>query len=431
MQIYIFITFYRCSHLHIFDMIEENVHQKRRRIYFILKTKQTITNYLQILIEIFLVSTKLGLTSFGGPVAHLGYFHHEYVQKRKWIDEKSYADLVALCQFLPGPASSQVGMGIGLSRGGILGAIISWLGFTLPSVLVLVLFASVLQQIDIAHAGWIHGLKLVAVAIVAHALWGMAQKLTPDRGRATIAVIAAAAVLLFQAAWIQIIVILFAGVIGWLLYREHTIATETKIFIPISRKVAVLCLSLFFILLILLPILRPLSHWIAMFDSFYRSGSLVFGGGHVVLPLLENEFVSNGSITKEQFLAGYGMTQAVPGPLFTFAAYIGAIMNGALGATIATIAIFLPAFLLVVGVLPFWDALRRKPYVQGALLGINAAVVGILLAAFYQPIWTSSVEKPADFVVALLLFAMLAFWKLPPWVIVIVGAISGIILSVL
>ncbi|MEH6888995.1 chromate transporter [Bacillus sp. JJ864] len=396
-----------------------------------MKSKQSIVKHLQILIEIFLVSTKLGLTSFGGPVAHLGYFHNEYVQKRKWMDERSYADFVALCQFLPGPASSQVGIGIGLSRGGILGAIVSWLGFTLPSVLTLVLFASLLQQIDIANAGWIHGLKLVAVAIVAHALWGMAQKLTPDRGRATIAVIAAATVLLFQTAWVQIIVILFAGIIGRLLYREHTITAETEISIPISRKVAALCLSLFFLLLILLPILRPFSHWISMFDSFYRSGSLVFGGGHVVLPLLENEFVSNGYITKEQFLAGYGMTQAVPGPLFTFAAYIGAIMDGTAGATIATISIFLPAFLLVVGVLPFWDALRRKPYVQGAMFGINAAVVGILLAAFYHPIWTSSVMQPADFVVALLLFTMLAFWKMPPWVIVIIGAISGMILSIL
>ena len=396
-----------------------------------MKSKQIITNQIQILIEIFLVSTKLGLTSFGGPIAHLGYFHNEYVQKRKWMDERSYVDLVALCQFLPGPASSQVGIGIGLSRGGILGAIVSWLGFTLPSVLALVLFASLLQQIDIAHAGWIHGWKPEAVAIVAHALWGMAQKLTPDRARVTIAVIAAAIVLLFQAAWIQIIAILFAGIIGWLLYKEHSITAETAISIPISRKVAVLCLSLFVLLLILLPILRPFSHWIAMFDSFYRSGSLVFGGGHVVLPLLENEFVSNGYITKEQFLAGYGMTQAVPGPLFTFAAYIGAIMNGTIGATIATIAIFLPAFLLVVGVLPFWDALRRKPYVQGAMFGINAAVVGILLAAFYHPIWTSSVMQPADFVVALLLFTMLAFWKMPPWVIVIIGAISGMILSVL
>ncbi|PEA52751.1 ChrA protein [Bacillus pseudomycoides] len=396
-----------------------------------MNSKQSIVKHLQILLEIFLVSTKLGLTSFGGPVAHLGYFHNEYVQKRKWMDERSYADFVALCQFLPGPASSQVGIGIGLSRGGILGAIVSWLGFTLPSVLALVLFASLLQQVDIANAGWIHGLKLVAVAIVAHASWGMAQKLTPDRGRIAIAVIAAATVLLFQAAWIQIIVILFAGIIGWLLYREHTITAETEISIPISRKVAALCLSLFFLLLILLPILRSFSHWIAMFDSFYRSGSLVFGGGHVVLPLLENEFVSNGYITKEQFLAGYGMTQAVPGPLFTFAAYIGTIMDGTAGATIATIAIFLPAFLLVVGVLPFWDALRRKPYVQGAMFGINAAVVGILLAAFYHPIWTSSVMQPTDFVVALLLFTMLAFWKMPPLVIVIIGAISGMILAVL
>lgn len=270
---------------------------------------------MKTIIEIFLVSLKLGLTSFGGPVAHLGYFHHEYVQKRKWMDERSYGDLVALCQFLPGPASSQVGIGIGLSRGGLLGAIAAWTGFTLPSVLVLVFFASLLQQFHVTDAGWIHGLKLVAVAIVAHAIWGMTQKLTPDRNRATIAIITAAIALLFPSTWTQVALILLAGFIGWLLYRKYEIPPASKIHIPISRITAILCLLLFLSLLFLLPILRPFSHWIAMFDSFYRSGSLVFGGGHVVLPLLENEFVLNGMVTKEQFLAGYGLTQAVPGPL--------------------------------------------------------------------------------------------------------------------
>ncbi|KEK25399.1 chromate transporter [Bacillus gaemokensis] len=386
---------------------------------------------LKTIIEIFLVSLKLGLTSFGGPVAHLGYFHHEYVQKRKWINERNYTDLVALCQFLPGPASSQVGIGIGLSRGGILGAIVSWIGFTLPSVLALVFFASLLEQFQISGTGFIHGLKLVAVAIVAHAIWSMAQKLTPDRNRITVAVITASAALLYPSVWTQVVLILLAGIIGWLLYRNHTIPSVNKTPIPVSRITAISCLLLFFGLLILLPILRPYSHFISLFDSFYRSGALVFGGGHVVLPLLENEFVLSGMMTKEQFLAGYGLTQAVPGPLFTFASYIGAVLDGALGATLATIAIFLSAFLLIIGVLPFWDYVRRQPSIQGALLGINAAVVGMLLAAFYNPIWTSTIASQIDFVIASLLFCLLAFWKAPPWMIVMLGAFSGYILSII
>ncbi|MCU5392571.1 chromate transporter [Bacillus toyonensis] len=389
-------------------------------------------NYsFRLLVEIFLVSFKLGLTSFGGPVAHLGYFHHEYVQKRKWMDEKSYGDLVALCQFLPGPASSQVGMGVGLLRGGLLGAIISWIGFTLPSVLVLVFFASFLNQFEIGSTGWIHGLKLVAVAIVAHAIWGMAQKLTPDRNRATIAIVTAAIALLWPSSWTQIILILLSGLIGWLLYKTPQNAQVYKIQISISKTMASSCLILFFGLLLLLPILRPLSPHIALFDSFYRSGSLVFGGGHVVLPLLESEFVQNGLMTKEQFLAGYGLTQAVPGPLFTFASYIGAVLNGTTGAVIATIAIFLPAFLLVIGVLPFWDSVRKVPAIQGTLLGVNAAVVGILIAAFYDPIWTSTIMNASDFVFASLFFGLLTFWKTPPWIIVILGAFGGYVISIL
>lgn len=389
-------------------------------------------NYsFQSLLEIFLVSFKLGLTSFGGPVAHLGYFHHEYVQKRKWMDEKSYGDLVALCQFLPGPASSQVGMGIGLLRGGILGAIISWVGFTLPSVLVLVFFASFLNQFELGSTGWIHGLKLVAVAIVAHAIWGMAQKLTPDRNRATIAIVTAAIVLLWPSSWTQVILIVLSGLIGWLLYKVPQNAQSYKIQVSISKTMASSCLILFFGLLLLLPTMRSLSPFIALFDSFYRSGSLVFGGGHVVLPLLESEFVQNGFMTKEQFLAGYGLTQAVPGPLFTFASYIGAVLNGTAGAVIATIAIFLPAFLLVIGVLPFWDSIRKVPAIQGALLGVNAAVVGILIAAFYDPIWTSTIINASDFVFASLLFCLLTFWKMPPWVFVIFGAFGGYVLSIL
>jgi len=382
---------------------------------------------LNTLIEIFLISSRLGFTSFGGPIAHLGYFHDEYIRRRKWMDEKSYADLVALCQFLPGPASSQVGMGIGVMRAGTLGGIVSFLGFTLPSVIVLILFAIILQELDIANAGWIHGLKIVAVAVVAHAILGMAKKLTPDVKRKTIALFALVVALLWQTAFIQTGIILIAAFVGFLLYQQHQASDETQVQFPISRKFGVMCLTLFFGLLIGLPMLREAFsfNWIAMFDSFYRSGSLVFGGGHVVLPLLEREFVPTGWLSEEAFLAGYGAAQAVPGPLFTFAAYLGAVMNGWQGGLLATFAIFLPSFLLILGTLPFWNTLRRNPKVKGALMGVNAAVVGILIAAFYNPIWTSSILAPIDFAFAAILFSMLVFWKLPSWVIVLTGAIGG------
>jgi chromate transporter len=385
------------------------------------------------LIEILLVSTRLGLTSFGGPIAHLGYFHEEYIRKRKWMDEKSYADLVALCQFLPGPASSQVGIGIGVIRAGVLGGIVSFIGFTLPSVVALILFALILHGMDIEDAGWIHGLKIVAVAVVAHAILGMAQKLTPDLKRKAIALFALVGTLLWQTAFTQIGIILISAVLGFLLYQQHTESVDAKIHFPVPRNFAVICLSLFLGLLILLPILREITslRWIAMFDSFYRSGSLVFGGGHVVLPLLEREFVPTGWISKEAFLAGYGAAQAVPGPLFTFAAYLGAVMNGWKGGLLATVAIFLPAFLLILGTLPFWDSLRRNPKIKGALMGVNAAVVGILIAAFYHPIWTSSILDPIDFAFAAILFSMLVYWKLPPWIIVVTGAVGGSIMTFL
>jgi chromate transporter len=385
------------------------------------------------LLEILFVSTRLGLTSFGGPIAHLGYFHEEYVRRRKWMDEKSYADLVALCQFLPGPASSQVGIGIGVMRAGVLGGIVSFIGFTLPSVIALIIFALILQGLDVADAGWIHGLKIVAVAVVAHAILGMAQKLTPDLNRKAIALFALIVVLLWQTAFTQVGVILISALAGFLLYRNQADEDSSSMHFPISRRFATICLVLFFGLLVLLPILREVTalNWIAMFDSFYRSGSLVFGGGHVVLPLLEREFVPTGFLSEEAFLAGYGAAQAVPGPLFTFAAYIGAVMNGWLGGLLATIAIFLPAFLLILGSLPFWDTLRRNPKIKGALMGINAAVVGILIAAFYHPIWTSSILAPIDFAFAAVLFSMLVYWKLPPWTIVLLGAIGGWLLNLL
>ncbi|KAB7704824.1 chromate efflux transporter [Bacillus aerolatus] len=382
------------------------------------------------LLEILLVSTRLGLTSFGGPIAHLGYFHEEYVRRKKWLNEKDYADLVALCQFLPGPASSQVGIGIGAMRAGVLGGILAFVGFTLPSVLALIIFALVLQGLQIEEAGWIHGLKLVAVAVVAHAVVGMAQKLAPDLQRKAIVLIALAATLLWQEAFTQVGVILLAGIAGYILYKEQKKSDHSPLSFPISRKLGAICLTLFFGLLVALPLLREVFsfNWLAMMDSFYRAGSLVFGGGHVVLPLLEREFVPSGWLSEEQFLAGYGAAQAVPGPLFTFAAYIGAVISGWQGGLLATFAIFLPAFLLILGALPFWDAIRRNPHIQGALMGVNAAVVGILIAALYHPIWTSSVLKPIDFVFAAILFSMLTYWKLPPWIVVLTGAVGGIVL---
>lgn len=383
------------------------------------------------LVEVAMVSTKLGLTSFGGPVAHLGYFHEEYIRRRKWMDEQSYAEFVALCQFLPGPASSQVGIGIGTLRAGMLGGIIAWLGFTLPSVIVLVLFAFLLKGFDIENAGWIHGLKIVAVAIVAQAVFNMGQKLTPDRTRATLAILAMTLTLIWPTSWTQLTIIVLAAWIGFWLYRKKEIPIASDLQVPINRTVAVMCLGLFVGLLFVLPLLSQITnnHWFAIADRFYRAGSLVFGGGHVVLPLLEKEVVPTGWISKQDFLAGYGVTQAVPGPLFTFAGYLGAMIKGVWGAVLATIAIFLPAYLLIIGALPFWNSLRKSPIMRGALTGVNAAVVGILLAALYNPIWTSAILSPIDFVVAVALFGMLVFWKLPPWMIVIVGALSCAFIS--
>lgn len=387
---------------------------------------------LKALVEILYVSTKLGLTSFGGPIAHLGYFHDEYVRRRKWIDERSYTDLVALCQFLPGPASSQVGIGIGVMRAGIVGGIVSFLGFTLPSVIALVLIAYFFNRISIGQEGWIHGLKIVAVAVVAQAILGMGRSVVTDRRRIALAIAAIAVALLWQTAWSQVCIIVVAGVAGWLFFKPQEAAAIPVSTIPIRRSTGICSLILFIGLLVLLPFIRefgPSQQLLAMFDSFYRSGSLVFGGGHVVLPLLEKEVVPSGWVTKEQFLAGYGVTQAVPGPLFTFGSYLGAVMSGWHGAIAATLAIFLPAFLLVIGALPFWHIVRSKQSIQGALIGIQAAVVGILIAAWYDPIWTSSILAPADFVLGSILFAMLTFWKLPPWAVVVTGAVGGYVIA--
>ena len=372
---------------------------------------------------------RLGLTSFGGPIAHLGYFRQEFVARRRWLDEHAYADLVALCQFLPGPASSQVGIALGLSRGGIPGAVASWLGFTLPSAIALVLFGlGVTYFSGNLGSGWLHGLKVVAVAVVAQALWGMGKSLSPDKLRATVAVGAAVAVTLFPSALGQVSVIAASGLFGWVFLRNSGALPHNQIQTTSGRATGVLMLFVFFLLLFVLPVAAGStnSYGVKLFDSFYRAGSLVFGGGHVVLPLLQSQVVPAGWISNDAFLAGYGAAQAVPGPLFTFAAYLGAVStqapSGWLGAGIALVAIFLPAFLLIAGILPFWEVLRRYEAMQRAMLGINAAVVGLLLSAFYNPVWTSAIRNTADFSLAAIAFLLLAFWKCPPWLVVILAA---------
>lgn len=382
-------------------------------------------------LEVLKVAVRLGLTSFGGPIAHLGYYREEYVIRRNWLDEKTFADLVSLCQMLPGPASSQVGIAIGLIRAGFPGALAFWAGFTLPSALALMVFAYVLQGSQIEGTGWTHGLLVVAVAVVAQAVWGMARGLAPDRPRATIAVLAAIVAVIWHSALSQVLIIASAGLIGWLLLPGDSGRSAFPLRIPFSRRGAWISWGMFFGLLFLLPMLRQIAstRWLAMLDGFYRTGSLVFGGGHVVLPLLEAEVVSSGWMTSDQFLAGYGAAQAVPGPLFTFASYLGALIGGWPGALLATAAIFFPSFLLITGALPFWERIRKLPGFQRALDGINAAVVGILLAALYDPLWTEAIQTPLDFSLALFAFALLRIWKVPPWAVVLLCAAGGALLS--
>ena len=389
-------------------------------------------------VRIFLVFLRLGCTSFGGPVAHLGYFREEFVNRRNWFGERAYADLVALCQFLPGPASSQVGIGVGLSRGGLLGALAAWLGFTTPSALALIAFGyGVVAYQDAVNSGFLHGLKVVAVAVVAQAVWGMARTLCPDARRATMAVLAACAVLAAPTPLMQIGVIVLGGIAGLIFLRAETTEEHVSLGINVDRRIAVASLVLFFAGLIGLPIIATAysSQTLALVESFYSSGSLVFGGGHVVLPLLQSEVVPPGWVSNDAFLAGYGAAQAVPGPLFTFAAYLGTVLepvpHGWVGGLICLVAIFVPSFLLVVGALPFWDELRRAKAMQTALLGINAAVVGLLLAALYNPVWTSAILSPADFGLALGAFTLLVFWKWPPWLVVILTALGGWLLALL
>ena len=387
-------------------------------------------------LEVLLAFSKLGVSSFGGPIAHIGYFREEFVVRRRWLDEHAYADLVGLCQFLPGPASSQVGFSLGLMRAGYLGGIAAWTGFTLPSAIALVLFAhgaSALQ--GSLGTGLLHGLKLVAVAIVAQAVWGMARTLCPDRERATIAMVATLVILISASSGAQILAIALGGVAGLWLCRAAPQAPTGHVSVPVSRPVGLAALAIFLLLLVALPVWRNLgaSQGLALFEAFYRSGALVFGGGHVVLPLLREAVVAPGWVSDDVFLAGYGAARAVPGPLFTFGAYLGAVVtpptHGSVGAALSLVAILLPGLLVLVGTLPFWDAFRRRVSAQAIMRGVSAAVVGLLGAALYHPVWTSSVETPADFGLALVGFVLLNVWRAPPLLVVVIGALGGVALA--
>ena len=388
-------------------------------------------------IEVLRIFAKLGFTCFGGPIAHIGYFRDEFVVRRKWIDEHAYADLVGLCQLLPGPASSQVGFSIGLMRAGYLGGLAAWAGFTLPSAVALTLFAyGVGALTGPTGAGLLHGLKLTAVAIVAQAVWGMARTLCPDRERGSIAAVAALIVLLTPSSIGQIGAIMLGGIAGlWLCRSGATIPSRHRA-MPVSRTAGVVALACFLVLLVGLPVLRGLtgSPGIALFEAFYRSGALVFGGGHVVLPLLREAFVTPGWLSDDAFLAGYGAAQAVPGPLFTFAAYLGTVVSpephGAAGAALGLIGIFLPGILILLGALPFWDSFLKQASTLALTRGVNAAVVGLLGAALYNPVWTSSVKTPGDFSIVLVAFVLLVAWRAPPLLVVAISAIGGILLAV-
>jgi chromate transporter len=403
-------------------------------------------------LEVLRAFLKLGLTSFGGPVAHIGYFREEFVVRRRWLDDAAFSDLVGLCQFLPGPASSQLGFSIGLMRAGFIGGLAAWTGFTLPSAIALVLLAfgadAALQgssAIASVATGLVHGLKLVAVAVVAQAVWGMARTLCPDLKRAAIAMLAALAVSARASSMTQIAVLLCGGLLGIWFCRApapastaaqvapaSSLAPPSRLAAPVSRAVGTLSLAAFALLLVGLPLLRGW-HAAALFEAFYRSGALVFGGGHVVLPLLREAFVASGWVSEDVFLAGYGAAQAVPGPLFTFASYLGAVASPAShrlgGALLGLAGIFLPGMLILLGTLPFWDQFRSQAGAQAFMRGVNAAVVGLLGAALYHPIWTSSVKTAGDLGVALIGFVLLTKGRAPPILIVALGAAAGVALT--
>lgn len=400
------------------------------------RTRDPASTYKGSAGEIFIVFLKLGLTSFGGPIAHLGYFRDELVVRRRWLDDHAYADLVALCQFLPGPASSQVGFALGMMRAGWLGALAAFIAFTLPSALILLVFALTATAITgPVGNGALHGLKIVAVAIVAQAVLGMAKNLCPDRERAAIAVLAVALLAFMPGAFGMVGAIVIGAMIGLALRRGTGKAVDHHLTVPVSRSVAIGAIVAFFALLLVTPLLVGQGQVFAVFDSFYRAGALVFGGGHVVLPLLDVEVVQSGWVTPDAFLAGYGAAQAVPGPLFTFAAYLGAILgrepNGVVGSSLALLAVFLPGFLLLVGVLPFWDRFRTMATAQSLMQGANAAVVGILGAALYSPVFVTAITNPRDLALALAGFVALTAWRVAPWIVVGLSALGGIALALI
>ena len=384
--------------------------------------------------EVFRVFSRLGLTSFGGPIAHIGYYREEIVVRRQWLDDSTYTDLVALCQFLPGPASSQVAVSLGLVRAGYLGALAAWIGFTLPSATLMTAFAFGANALGgEIGSGVIHGLKLVAVAIVAQAVWGMARSLCPDRQRASIAAIAVLMMIIGTSFAAQVSTIVMGGIVGFWLCRTSAPSLAASLGAPVSRRAGAISLAIFFGLLIALPALSRSSQSISLFNAFYRSGALVFGGGHVVLPLLSEAFVTTGWVSQDAFLSGYGAAQSMPGPLFTFAAYLGAIANTSpnpwAGAAVGIIGIFLPGILLLFGTLPFWDVFRRRVSAQAVMRGINAAVVGLLGAALYNPLWISSIKTSGDVAIALVGFALLTAWRTPPFIVVALGALGGVAMS--
>ena len=382
--------------------------------------------------RVFRVFLGLGLVSFGGPIAHLGYFRDEFVARRQWLTDSAYAELVALCQFLPGPASSQVGMAIGLSQAGIRGAVAAWCGFTLPSAVLMVLFALGLMHWGSAlPADALHGLKWVAVAVVAQAAWAMGRMFCIDPPRVLMAVATAVIVLCLPHIGVQLAVIAAGALLGLLLRRAPDPTEAGGMTVSLSARSGVAMLAAFLILLLLLPWVArsSMAPAVQVFDAFYRTGALVFGGGHVVLPLLQAEVVAPGWIGAHDFLAGYGAAQALPGPLFAFSAFLGAAMSsgpgGWLGAMVCLLAIFLPSFLLIVGVLPFWSRLRRQRRMQAAVAGVNAVVVGLLLAALYDPLWTTAVRDWRDVAFIAMGVVMLMWAKWPPWRVVLVLGLCG------
>jgi chromate transporter len=388
------------------------------------------------LAEVFLVFLRLGCTSFGGPIAHIGYFRNEFVTRRKWLDEPAFAAIVGFCQFIPGPASSQVGMALGLLRAGIPGAVAAFLGFTTPSAALMIGFAFLLARLgDVSHAPWVHGLKLAAVAVVGQAVWSMARTLAPDLPRAIIALAAASLVFFLPSALGQMTTIALAGIVGWALLPAHAAPAHPPLILAVPRALSALALVLFFAVLFGLPFAAPLDHRIAVVDAFYRSGALVFGGGHVVLPLLQQAVVVPGWVDPRTFLAGYGAAQALPGPLFSFAAFLGAELrqppNGIAGALLALAAIYLPSFLLVFGALPLWQAASRLKGMGAALAGINAAVVGLLLAALYSPVGTGAIRSVSDALIALLLFILLVWRRAPSWLVVVLAVVFAILATAL